>query len=188
MTALLHQLGGGRQIPVDRAVVLVGRSAECDAVLDCSTKISRIHCAVVQVDQEYYLRDLGSMNGVWVGGQKVVRQQRLQNGMEVCIGDVRFLFLENVAVAQVTNSTPVASTEAGSATPAPQPAIASPAAADADRTVDERYPDEPQPAAMPRISVEQHEQTLMATAAAFDYQPIAEAIELEVDVEVIEDP
>lgn len=26
MTALLHQLGGGRQIPVDRAVVLVGRS------------------------------------------------------------------------------------------------------------------------------------------------------------------
>lgn len=98
MAALLHPLGAGRQIAVDRAVILIGRSAECDVVLDCSSRISRIHCAIVQVDSDYYLRDLGSMNGVWVGSQRIVRDQKLQNGVEVSIGDLRFLFLDNVTV------------------------------------------------------------------------------------------
>lgn len=98
MAALLHPLGAGRQIAVDRAVILIGRSAECDVVLDCSSRISRIHCAIVQVDSDYYLRDLGSMNGVWVGSQRILREQKLQNGVEVSIGDLRFLFLDNVTV------------------------------------------------------------------------------------------
>jgi pSer/pThr/pTyr-binding forkhead associated (FHA) protein len=170
MTALLHQLGGGRQIPVDRAVVLVGRSTECDVVLDCSSKISRIHCALVQVDADYYLRDLGSMNGVWVAGQKVVRQQRLQNGMEVCIGDVRFLFLENVAAA------------AAPITPAHQGQRTAPAVT--DRNLNEH----PQSTAMPRITVEDDDHTILATAAALENQPLDEPVEMEVDVEVIEDP
>lgn len=180
MTALLHQLGGGRQIPVDRAVVLVGRSAECDAVLDCSTKISRIHCALVQVDQDYYLRDLGSMNGVWVGGQKVVRQQRLQNGVEVCIGDVRFLFLENVAIAPAV-------VVSGPATQSAQPGLAN-----QEHTIDDRPPGDRPSTAMPRLPMEQDDRTLMATAAAFDPQQIQDdidiEIDIEVDVEVIEDP
>ena len=98
MAALLHPLGAGRQIAVDRAVILIGRSAECDVVLDCSSRISRVHCAIVQVDSDYYLRDLGSMNGVWIGSQRIVRDQKLQNGVEVSIGDLRFLFLDNVTV------------------------------------------------------------------------------------------
>lgn len=170
MTALLHQLGGGRQIPIDRAVVLVGRSAECDFVLDSSSKISRIHCAVVQVDSDYYLRDLGSMNGVWVAGQKVVRQQRLQNGVEVCIGDVRFLFLENVTVPPAPMSAPPISQR----TPP----------AEFDRTINEN----PLPTAMPRVAVEDDDHSLLATAAAFENQPLDEPVEMEVDVEVLEDP
>lgn len=98
MAALLHPLGAGRQIAVDRAVILIGRSAECDVVLDCSSRISRIHCAIVQVDSDYYLRDLGSMNGVWIGDQRIVKEQKLQNGVAVSIGDLRFLFLDNVTV------------------------------------------------------------------------------------------
>jgi len=186
MTALLHQLGGGRQIPVDRAVVLVGRSTECDAVLDCSTKISRIHCALVQVDQDYYLRDLGSMNGVWVGGQRVIRQQRLQNGVEVCIGDVRFLFLENVAIAPAVAVNGPAATAATPGAPAAQ--SAQPGLTNSERTTEDRRPGDLPSAAMPRLPMEQDDRTLMATAAAFEHQRIQDDIELEVDVEVIEDP
>ena len=186
MTALLHQLGGGRQIPVDRAVVLVGRSDECDAVLDCSTKISRIHCALVQVDQDYYLRDLGSMNGVWVGGQKVVRQQRLQNGVEVCIGDVRFLFLENVAIAPAVAVRGPAAAAIPPATHAVQSAQRG--LANLDRTIEDRPPGDPPSTAMPRLAMEQDDSTLMATAAAFEHQQIQDGVEIEVDVEVIEDP
>ena len=99
MVAILHPTGPGMQIPIDRAVVLIGRSPECDVVLDVSSKISRMHCALVQVDTQYYIRDLGSLNGVTVAGQRVEKDAKLTNGTEVHIGDVKFLFLENVMPA-----------------------------------------------------------------------------------------
>jgi pSer/pThr/pTyr-binding forkhead associated (FHA) protein len=49
MVAVLHPLNDGNQIVLDRAVILVGRSPDCDAVLTGSSKISRMHCALVQV-------------------------------------------------------------------------------------------------------------------------------------------
>lgn len=103
MVAILHPVGPGAQIPIDRAVVLIGRSPECDVVLDVSSKISRMHCALVQVDADYFIRDLGSMNGVTVAGQKVEKDCKLINGAEVIIGDVKFLFLQNVAPASKVN-------------------------------------------------------------------------------------
>ena len=99
MVALLHPLGAGKQIPIDRAVVVVGRSPDCDSVLDISSKISRMHCALIQVDNTFHIRDLGSMNGVWVNGKRVDRQQQLQNGAKVAIGDVQFKFYQNVQPA-----------------------------------------------------------------------------------------
>ena len=99
MVAILHPTGPGMQIPIDRAVVLIGRSPECDVVLDVSSKISRMHCALVQVDTAYYIRDLGSLNGVTVAGERVEKDVKLTNGTEVQIGDVKFLFLENVLPA-----------------------------------------------------------------------------------------
>ena len=107
MVAILHPTGPGMQIPIDRAVVLIGRSPECDVVLDVSSKISRMHCALVQVDTAYYIRDLGSLNGVTVAGERVEKDVKLTNGAEVQIGDVKFLFLENVLpAARVAKAAP----------------------------------------------------------------------------------
>ena len=75
MVAVLYPTGPGSQIVIDRAVVLVGRSADCDAVIDFSSRISRMHCVLVQVDADYYVRDLGSMNGVWVNGDRDRKMQ-----------------------------------------------------------------------------------------------------------------
>jgi len=99
MVAILHPVGPGAQIPIDRAVVLIGRSPECDVVLDGSSRISRMHCALVQVDSEYYIRDLGSMNGVTVAGQRIEKDAKLIDGVEVLIGDVKYRFLQNVIPA-----------------------------------------------------------------------------------------
>lgn len=111
MVAILHPTGPGMQIPIDRAVVLIGRSPECDVVLDVSSKISRMHCALVQVDAQYFIRDLGSLNGVTVGGQRVEKDAKLTNGTEVQIGDVKFLFLENVVpTAKPAKTTPAKAT------------------------------------------------------------------------------
>ena len=98
MVAQLTPVGAGRRIIIDRAVVVVGRSPDCDAVLDCSSRISRMHCALIQVDSAYYIRDLGSLNGVRVNGSRIARELRLNDGCQVAIGDLQFLFHENPAL------------------------------------------------------------------------------------------
>lgn len=105
MLAVLQPVKEGRLIPVDRAVVLVGRSSECDVIVSTSKKMSRKHCCLVQADDEYYVRDLDSMNGVWVNGQRVDKLARIQAGDKVSIGDVEYLFHTNVRVTS-KKSTP----------------------------------------------------------------------------------
>jgi pSer/pThr/pTyr-binding forkhead associated (FHA) protein len=112
MVAVLQPVGEGKLIAIDRAVVLIGRGSDCDAVITESLKISRRHCCMVQVDETYFVRDLGSMNGVWLNGERVNRESLIQMGDRVAIGDVEFLFHPNVrieakkAVAHVTGGNP----------------------------------------------------------------------------------
>jgi pSer/pThr/pTyr-binding forkhead associated (FHA) protein len=127
MVAALIPTGPGAQILVDRAVVLIGRSGDCDAVIDFSSKISRLHCVLVQVDTEFYVRDLASMNGIWVNGKRVNKVLKLTQGDQVSIGDVSFQFHANIQLpprmavrtngggkgitAQVDESTPIVDAE-----------------------------------------------------------------------------
>ena len=90
--AALQPLNGGKVIPIDRAVILVGRGQDCDAVITGSRKISRKHCCLIQADDRYLIRDLGSMNGVRVNGKRVEREVEMKSGYRVTIGDVEFLF------------------------------------------------------------------------------------------------
>ncbi|MEZ6059470.1 MAG: FHA domain-containing protein [Planctomycetaceae bacterium] len=108
MVAVLQPTGKGKLIPVDRAVVLVGRSADCDAVITHSQKISRKHCCLVQADDRYFVRDLGSMNGVWLNGKRVTQEALLTGGDKLSIGDVEFLFHPN---AKIESRKPVVSAD-----------------------------------------------------------------------------
>lgn len=95
MVAILQPLKNHKPIPIDRAVVLVGRGNECDAVINGSKKISRKHCCLVQSDQSFFIRDLGSTNGVWVNGKRVDCVSEMSEGDRVAIGDVQFQFYPN---------------------------------------------------------------------------------------------
>lgn len=81
---------GSVAIVLDKAITLIGRHPECDAVLDENQKISRRHCCIAQVDNRLVLRDLGSMNGVRVNGEQIIEID-LQEGDEVTIGDEEFV-------------------------------------------------------------------------------------------------
>jgi hypothetical protein len=73
--------------------------ADCDAIIDFSSKISRMHCVLVQVDANYFIRDLGSLNGIRVNGERVAKEALLLQGAEVAIGDVIYHFHANVQPA-----------------------------------------------------------------------------------------
>lgn len=49
----------------------VGRSSACDVVLRESEQVSRQHCALLLRGGRWYVQDLGSSNGTWVGARRV---------------------------------------------------------------------------------------------------------------------
>ena len=99
MPAVLVPIEQGKPIVLDKPIVLVGRHPDCDAVILNSRKISRKHCAVALVNNHFVVRDLGSMNGVWVNGTRVENQAPVGFGDELMIGDVRFLLEADKAAA-----------------------------------------------------------------------------------------
>ena len=91
MAVFLVPIEDGRPIVLDKAIVLIGRQADCDVVLTQSRRVSRRHCCVAQVDDTFVLRDLGSMNGVRINGQRIKGEAPLNFGDVVSIGDLGFV-------------------------------------------------------------------------------------------------
>jgi FHA domain len=90
MPARLVALDEGPDIPLDRAMVVVGRHPQCDARLD-SLRVSRHHCCMTTDHGEVVVRDLGSTNGIRINGQRV-EMGRLRPGDELSIAHIRYRF------------------------------------------------------------------------------------------------
>lgn len=79
-------------IIVDRPILLIGRHPECDVQIR-SSKVSRKHCCIAEVDLDgvsgLCVRDLDSTNGTRINGT-VVNEGRLKANDELTIGAFRF--------------------------------------------------------------------------------------------------
>jgi pSer/pThr/pTyr-binding forkhead associated (FHA) protein len=105
MPAFLVPVDSGQcLIPLEKAIVLIGRQSDCDVSLTHSRKISRKHCCVAQVNNRFVIRDLGSTNGIFLNGIRVHKEAQISVGDELVIGDVRFR-MQNEAPA-VSKSKP----------------------------------------------------------------------------------
>lgn len=90
MSVILKPERGGRPIILDKPILLVGRHPDCDVIIKDSPKISRKHCCIALVDDRFVVRDLESMNGVFVNGDRVSHSHDLVHGDQLVIGDVPF--------------------------------------------------------------------------------------------------
>jgi hypothetical protein len=63
---------GGRRHEVDRDVVVLGRSKDCDLTIE-DASVSRRHAEIRQEAGELWIVDLGSTNGIEVNGRRVER-------------------------------------------------------------------------------------------------------------------
>lgn len=71
----LVPVGGGDPIPLFKKQLRVGRRESCDIVLRFAN-VSAHHC-LLQVDEGYwFVKDLGSRNGIKVNGVRLVTQTR----------------------------------------------------------------------------------------------------------------
>lgn len=99
MAARLESLTDAASITLDKPVIFIGRDRECDVVLTDSQRVSRKHCCLAIVNDKLVVRDLGSMNGIYINGQRVERARTMHPGDELAIGDVRFRFVNENASA-----------------------------------------------------------------------------------------
>jgi hypothetical protein len=103
--AALEEVGSGAGAPRLRAIVVadgkrlvvapggavLGRSRECDIVLDDSN-VSRRHAEILPSGPSWLIKDLGSTNGVRVNGRTVDGPHPLEDGDRVELGTVDLRF------------------------------------------------------------------------------------------------
>ena len=65
--------------------------------------VSKNHCHIDLTDGIYVLRDLGSLNGTYVNGERVSGQRELQVGDEITLGSTRIVFDAPAAAHVSTN-------------------------------------------------------------------------------------
>jgi predicted component of type VI protein secretion system len=75
---------------LDRPQMVVGREPGCEITID-NLGISRKHCAFAAKGEAFIVQDLGSANGTFVNGKKIV-EHFLNDGDEVVIGKYTLKF------------------------------------------------------------------------------------------------
>jgi hypothetical protein len=73
-----------RQWALQRAAVVIGRSEDCQVVID-DRQASRHHARITQTEDGYVLEDLGSKNGTYLNGQSLTAPTVLKDGDEIGI-------------------------------------------------------------------------------------------------------
>jgi len=81
----------GRRLIVPAGGATIGRSRDCDVVLE-DTGISRRHAQLTPGPQGWTVEDLGSTNGVRVNGEPLRGPRRLVAGDRVELGSVEVVF------------------------------------------------------------------------------------------------
>lgn len=94
MKAKLIDLGTGgtpvRDILLSGEDFLIGRGDDCDLPL-YDPGVSRHHCLIRMRGHDATVSDLGSSNGTFVNGHRLVSQASLKTGDELQLGPCRFI-------------------------------------------------------------------------------------------------
>ncbi len=81
----LIPMGGGDTVPLVKRTLLVGRRESCDIVLRFSN-VSAHHCQFLVNGGYWYVKDLGSKNGVKVNGVRIgTNEKLLEPGDQVAV-------------------------------------------------------------------------------------------------------
>jgi hypothetical protein len=84
-------LVGGRRLVVAQEGAVIGRSRDCDVVLD-DAGISRRHAHIRPAAQGWTIEDLRSTNGVLLNGERLRGSQPLQIGDRIELGTTEIVF------------------------------------------------------------------------------------------------
>ncbi len=73
-----------KEITIEKDHVMLGRKPENDLVID-NLAVSGFHAKILKEKDQYVLEDMGSLNGTYVGGDRITRRT-LRDGEQILIG------------------------------------------------------------------------------------------------------
>jgi sigma-B regulation protein RsbU (phosphoserine phosphatase) len=85
--------GRASRFPVDKERIKIGRSRESDIVLS-DIALSRQHAEICRRGEAFFLRDLDSVNGTRLNGERIKTERRLYPGDVIKIADYILTFSE----------------------------------------------------------------------------------------------
>ena len=91
MARLILQTAEGQQAIELRSINSLGRHPN-NSIQLLDKIVSKEHCIVEQRDGHFILRDLGSLNGTYINGERVRGEQMLKHGDEIALGSTRARF------------------------------------------------------------------------------------------------
>ena len=65
--------------------IVVGRGSDCDIQIDRDS-VSRRHARVFKVENQWFVEDLGSTNGTYIGSSRITQPTVINLGTQVRIG------------------------------------------------------------------------------------------------------
>jgi FHA domain-containing protein len=83
--------GGRRLRALDAERLTFGTLESNDVVVD-GDGVSRVHAAIEQFGDAWCVRDLGSRNGTFVNGERIIGERALHSGDEIVLGRLRLSF------------------------------------------------------------------------------------------------
>jgi hypothetical protein len=83
---------GHRLVELNTDRSTLGRATTNDVVVLLDPSVSRLHAVVERYSTGFCLRDLGSANGTFLNGERVMNEVRLRTGDEIRLGNSRLTF------------------------------------------------------------------------------------------------
>ena len=87
----------GKEIKVAQPEFFIGREEGCH-LRPHSDTVSRKHCVIRVADSQVSIEDLGSRNGVFVNGRKILEAQSIKAGDKLQIGKLQFELVVDVPI------------------------------------------------------------------------------------------
>src|ERR1700749_4366321 len=91
MARLILQPAEGQQVVDLRAVNSLGRHPN-NSIQLLDKIVSKEHCIIEKRGSQFVLRDLGSLNGTYINGERVRGEGPLKHGDEIALGATRARF------------------------------------------------------------------------------------------------
>jgi DNA-binding response OmpR family regulator len=91
----------GRQFPLEQAVTVLGRSANCDLFIP-DKRASRRHAEIRKDDDFYRLHDLQSVNGTFLNKQRIFAPEMLRDGDEIAVASAILIFHDPESTLRAT--------------------------------------------------------------------------------------